>query len=381
MLIALLVLAGCDNDAPTVKVQFEDINLSLATTGELASSDTVKVGPPLVKRTWQYKITFLIPEGSWVKKGDVIVGFDAQQQHERLRSSKNKLATESKKLQSQALDNEQNIEQLKLEIAQTKMQLEKAQRKSTQDGDYSRALDIKKLKIDLAIATKEMVLKTYRQGNKARQIELDLQINQAEVARLKAEVNERQKGIRDMKVKAPKDGIVVYIANHDNKKPASGDNVFMAQKLIELPNLEQMIVTTTIAENDVSRISIGQRVAIELDAIQDRTFWGKVESLGQVVRVKSRQEPSKVYDAVISIEQPDVDLMRPGMAARLKIQESQLKAVTTVPVKSIYYEGEQSLVKVKGTLGQSSIKVHILGQEAGNAYIQGDFANGDEILR
>ncbi len=381
--IALLlgVLVGCGSDAPSITAQIEDVNLSLATTGELASSETIEVGPPFVRRTWQYKISFIIPEGTWVKKGDVIVGFDAQQQHERLRTSKNKLATEKKKLQSQALDNEQNVEKLKLDIAETKMKLLKAERKSTQDGDYSRALDIKKLKIDLAIATKEMALITYRQGNKKQQVALDNQINQAEVERLTAEVNERKKAISDMKVKAPKDGIVVYLPGNEQKKPATGDNVFMAQKLIELPNLNKMIVRTTIAENDVSRISIGQKVAIELDAIQDKTFWGKVSALGQVVRVKSRQEPSKVYDATITIDEPDVELMRPGMAARLKIQERALTQVVSVPLKSIHYDNQQAQVFVKSALGKSAIDVAVLGQSAGNAYIKGDLSNGDQILR
>jgi len=383
LVIALCLggLVACGNDAPTITAQVEDVSLSLATTGELASSETIEVGPPFVKRTWQYKISFIIPEGTWVKKGEVILGFDAQQQHERLRTSQNKLATEEKKLQSQALDNEQNVEQLKLDIAQTKMKLEKAQRKSTQDGDYSRALDIKKLKIDLAIATKEMALISYRQGNKRQQIVLIHQINQAEVERLRAEVKERKQAIGAMKVKAPKDGIVVYLPGEEQKKPASGDNVFMAQKLIELPNLNKMIVKTTIAENDVSRISIGQRVAIELDAILDKTFWGKVSSLGQVVRVKSKQEPSKVYDATITIDDPDVELMRPGMAVRLKIQEQQLSQVISVPLKSIHYEKHQAQVFVKGTLGQSAVDITVLGQSAGSAYIKGDLSNGDQILR
>lgn len=379
--LCLSLVVACGSDAPSTPAQFEDVSLSLSTTGELASSETIEVGPPFVKRTWQYKISFIIPEGTWVKKGDLIVGFDAQQQHERLRTSKNKLATEKKKLQSKALDNEQNVEQLKLDIAETQMKLKKAQRKSTQDGDYSRALDIKKLKIDLAVATKEMALIDYRQSNKQQQIELEHQINQAEVERLTAEVKERKNAISAMKVKAPKDGIVVYIPGNEQKKPANGDSVFMADKLIELPNLNKMIVKTTIAENDVSRISIGQKVAIELDAIQDKTFWGKVSALGQVVRVKSRQEPSKVYDATITIDNPDVELMRPGMAARLKIQEQQLTDVVSVPLKSIHYDEQQAKVYVKSTFGKSAIAVTVLGQSAGSAYIKGDLSNGDQILR
>jgi len=381
MILVCVVLVGCNSEQPYTIVQFEDVELSLATTGELASSDTVEVGPPFIKHTWQYKITDIAPEGTLVKKGDVIIRFDAQQQHEGLRTSSNKLATQQQKLQSEVLNSEQSVEKLKLDIAETKMKLAKAQRKSTQDGDYSRALDIKKLKIDLAIATKEMALINYRNENKRQQIKLEGEINQAEVERLSAEVTERQQAITDMNVKAPKDGIVVYVPGNEQKKPATGDTVFMAQKLIELPNLSQMVVNTTIAENDVSRISLGQRVAIELDAIQDQRFWGKVTALGAVVRVKSAKDPSKVYDAVITIETPDVEKMRPGMAARLEIQEQLLNQVVSVPIKSLHFDQLQAQVTINRTFGTSVVDVAVLGKSAGTAYIKGKLSNGEQILR
>ncbi|NRA61245.1 MAG: efflux RND transporter periplasmic adaptor subunit [Psychrobium sp.] len=381
ILMSALLLVACNKqDEPVVKAKTSDVNLTLISTGELASSDTVLVGPPLVKRMWQYKITFLVPEGTWVKKGQPIMGFDAQQLHERLRNSKNKLATETKKLQSQALDSEQDIEKIKLDVAHTKMELLKAQRKSSQDGDYTAAIKVKKLVIDLELAKKKLVLYKYRQVNKKQQIALDYQINLAEVARLKAEVSERQNGINDLKVKAPKDGIVVYITDGEGKKSATGDSIFMAQKVMELPNLNQMIVKTTIAENDVSRVSVGQRVEIKLDAVQERSFWGKIESLGQIVRVKSRDEPRKVYDALISIDEPDIDVMRPGMAARLYIVEKELLQVVTVPQKSVHYDQSQAFVYIQGTFGHSRVDVTVAGRADGKVYIKGELSAFDEIV-
>lgn len=380
-LVSCLALMACQqDDVKTVNVSKTTFDLSLQSTGELASSDTVTIGPPMVKRGWQQKITYLIPEGTWVKKGQKIVAFDAQQQMEFLREANNKLAQEKQKLQSQNLDNEQNEQQMKLDVAEAKMNLTKAQRKAEQDGDYAAQLEVKKLAIELKIAEKAYALSQFKHANKIEQAEVEQEITKAEVARLQAEVNEYKKALGSLTIKAPKDGIVVYVPDHDGSKPAEGDQVYVARKVIELPNLDKMIVKTTIPEQDISRVTLGQAVKIKLDAIPDKRFSGKVSSLGQVVRIKSRQEPSMVFDAEITIDNPDVELMRPGMAARLNIIEKQLNDVVSLPESSVHYSGDKSFVFIKSMFGQSEKPVQIVGRQNGRVLVEGEIDSGDEVV-
>jgi HlyD family secretion protein len=377
----LLWLCACtDPDLPSVIIKPEDANLSMLTTGELASADTILIGAPLVKHTWQYKITYLAPEGTWVKQGDRIASFDAQQQVEKLREEKNNLATEKQKLASQKLSSEQSMQQLQLDIAEAQMKLDKAEQKAKQDGDYAAQIDVKKLIIDLALAKKSFQLAKYKFDNKQQQIAIEDDIVSSEIARLSAEVQDYQQAIANMNISAPKEGIVVYVADYEGKKPAEGDSIFLAQKIIELPNLEKMIVKTTIPEQDISRVVVGQVVEIKLDAIPNKTFNGKIASLGQIVRVKSQREPSMVYDANISIDQPDIELMRPGMAARLNIIETQLNDVIGLPQTSIQYDKNETYVLVKSLIGTSKKRVTIIGRQDGKVFVQGELSAGDEVL-
>lgn len=374
-------LSACGgSDEPTLTVSKSDIPLAIQTTGELASARTIEIGPPKVKYTWQYKLSYLIPEGTWVKKGDRIMAFDAQQQHSRLRDLQNALATEQQRLESQALDNKQEREQLELDLAEAKMELEKATLKSSNVDDLMARLEVEKLRIDRHIAELNYDMVDFRRANRISQMAVDREITESEVSRLTSEVNEQQDAIEEMQIQAPRPGIVVYKPNNEGDKPAEGDQFSVIQKVIELPDLESLIIETTVDEQIAHKVSAGDRVEIKLDAVPERTFTGKVDSLGRIVRLKSRREPSKVFDAVVRIDNPDTDAMRPGMAARLSIVQRIEPNAVALPQQALMYRDDKAYVRVKSLTGERQQEVTVAARQAGEAIITAGLNNGDEVM-
>lgn len=380
VLILSFALIACSNDsALSTIVKEEKISLSIKSTGELTSSQTIKLGPPVIKNTWRNKLSYLIDEGTWVKKGQRVMAFDSQAQRAQLRELKNRLATEKKKLQSETLNNEQNLEGLKLDLAEAKMDLEKAELKSTYTDNLMSKIEVQKLRLDFEIAEKALVLGAFRNVNRKSQAELDMEITAAEIKRLETEVAEKEHSIKSMQVKAPKDGIVVYVPNNEGEKPAEGDQVSLVQKVLELPNIEKMIIETTIPEQVVSRVRVGQHVKISVDAIPETVFLGEVASLGQIVRVKSREEPSMVFDAVINILNPDIEVMRPGMAARLEIVDKEIEGAISLPTSAVIYQDNNAYVKVNTLFGSRRRAVTIAGRQLGKVIISEGLSDGDEV--
>lgn len=380
-LLCALILVGCNaEEQQTLTVKKSDITLAIRTTGELASAQTIDLGPPTVKYTWQHKLSYLIPEGTWVKAGERVMAFDAQQQFSRLRDLEHSLATERQRFESQSLNAEQEREQLELDLAEAKMELEKATLKSSNVDDLMARLEVEKLKIDREIAELNYAMAEFRQKNRLQQMSVNQEITQSEVARLTAEVNEQKAAIEAMNVKAPRDGIVVYKPNNDGEKPAEGDQFSVIQKVIEIPDLNSLIVETTIAEQLAYKVKLGDRVDIRLDAVPERTFTGKIQSLGNIVRVKSSREPSKVFDAEVAIEDPDIDALRPGMAARLSIVQRIENDAVAIPQHAIVYEGDQAYVRVQSLVGEARREVTIVARQAGDAIITEGLQNGDEVL-
>lgn len=142
-------------------------------------------------------------------------------------------------------------------------------------------------------------------------------------------------------IHAPKSGMVVY-ANEQNRMRFGGQQtseikegavVREQQAILRLPDLGKMQVRCTVHESKVDRIRPGMRARIR---IQDREFQGTV------VSVANQPEPSgfhsaavKEYATVVKLE-GDTKGIRPGMTAEVEILVAHLKDVLPVPVAGIF---------------------------------------------
>ncbi len=260
------------------------------------------------------------------------------------------------------------------------MQLKKAQRKASQDGSYAAKMDVRRLVVELKIAKQELLLEKARLENNKSSTELDKQIIESEIDRLSAEVQSHQESIKKMTVKAAKGGVVVYLKDYQANKKAVGDSVFMSQKILEIPNLEKMQVKTTVPEHQVSELRLGQKVKVTLDALPDRVFNGHLSKLGRIVRVKARDDQSMVYDAVISLDEVDPDVMRPGMAARLSVVQQLLKNAALIPKRLIRYQQGRPYVEIGSWFGKQKKFIKISGFENGRAVVDQGMSDGERLL-
>jgi len=331
IMVSVLLIAACSETNDTGKDSTLTANLnSIQASGELVSSDNLIISPPHAKGVWRHKITFMAPEGRFIKKGKRLIGFDASQIEQKLKDKQNELKTAQKKLRNNRLKNDAKSEAFKLSLAEAKMNLEKAERKWQQSKGLESIIETKKLALEQQIAVDE-VLKFERTIKKNAEINLaKVGTGESNVARLKNEVKQYQDSIKRMMVKSPKSGIVVYKTDRRGEKHSVGDTVWMGRQLIELPSLDQMMIKAEILEADAGRIAVGQEVDIVVDAASDRVFKGRIKSLGSVFRRKSKDQPNIIFDAQISINKADPEIMRPGMAVRVKIFTQPEISTTTI---------------------------------------------------
>lgn len=381
LLGVLFALYGCSSDqGGGYKVQLETVELSIDSTGELISSDSIKVGPPFIKYTWRYKINYLAEEGKAVKEGDRIMAYDGQQQMQKLQKSSAALQAEKKKLESENLVSEKAEQDLKLSLSETRMQLKKAKRKASQDGDYAAKLDIKRLIVDLKIAEQKLLLEQSRLESKKSESQMQRKITESEIARLSAQVQAHQNALQSLTVTAKKSGVVVHLKDFEGNKFAVGDTIFMSQTVLEIPNLNKMQVKTTIQEHHFSHLELGKEVQVRLDALPDRAFKGRLLQLGKIVRMKAHDDPSMVYDALVELEETDPEIMRPGMAVRLNIVQQKLEDVAAIPKRYVKYEDKQAYVDVEGLFGRQRQNINIAGFHEDRVVVDQGLSGGERLL-
>jgi multidrug efflux pump subunit AcrA (membrane-fusion protein) len=170
-----------------------------------------------------------------------------------------------------------------------------------------------------------------------------------QVAMMEAYVAEIQK----CEVKAPQDGLVVYYVPEQVRGGggtqqsivAQGEPVREGQKMMQIPDLSQMLVNTKVPEAFVAYLhnefdpddkSTWQFCQVRVDAFSNRVLNGHIKTVDTVA---SQQDwfatDVKNYKTMISIDQ-SMDGLKPGMSAEVTIYANESQTpVLVVPVQAV----------------------------------------------
>ncbi len=147
----------------------------------------------------------------------------------------------------------------------------------------------------------------------------------------KSEVKQAELNLSYCIIKSPIDGVVLERSVDVGQTVAasmSAPTLFILAK-----DLSKMRVMADVDEADIGAVKAGQKVSFTVDAFQDDTFQGTVES----VRLNPTVTSNVVtYTVVISAENPDLKLL-PGMTATCTIVTEEVENALSVPVAAIKF--------------------------------------------
>ncbi|CAM4141627.1 efflux RND transporter periplasmic adaptor subunit [Pseudoalteromonas ostreae] len=339
IILSMLLLTACNDDKQQhYLVKNSDIAITVNANGELESSTSAIIAPPSVARMWQYQIKTMLAENTQVKKGQVVVSFDDKQVRDKLIDKQSSLERAKKQLENAKNKELIKEQELTLSVAEMKMNYDKAKRKAEIIDQSRSEVERKKSQIDFTIANNDLTLAKSKQTFQQQSKELNLKMVQSKVARLQSEVDGYLQDIERLKVKAPIDGLVIYKTNYEGEKSSIGESVQFGQPVIELAVLKNMQVKAQIDEPDSGKIAPGQTVKITIDGSSELVVSGKIKSLGRVFREKSYQDKRRIVDAIVSIDNIDTSVIRPGLTARLEITTARLPQVLSIPLTSLQYD-------------------------------------------
>lgn len=139
-------------------------------------------------------------------------------------------------------------------------------------------------------------------------------------------------------VKAPQDGMVIYVTNRGSKVKEGSQISSWNPVVATLPDLTVMQSITYINEVDIRRVNVGQEVEIGLDAFPDKRFTGTVTKVANVGQQRPNSD-AKVFEVIIRINESD-DLLRPAMTTSNAIIADELNDVLYVPLEAINVEND-----------------------------------------
>ena len=182
-------------------------------------------------------------------------------------------------------------------------------------------------------------------------------------------------------VKAPIAGLVVYIPKRNGDRWEVGERVWMLVKLMKIADVTTLRVEAQVLEVDAARIEIGQPANVGIDAIPGLQLATRVEEIGRLVRERSVQDPSKVFDAFLPVMELDEEVMRPGMGIHAEITVAVLPDRVTVPIAAIHSSADGTHVEVVGTAGEATMRAVELGPRSGERVVVESGLSDGEVVR
>jgi HlyD family secretion protein len=265
-------------------------------------------------------ITKLIPSGTRVKQGDLLVEFDRQAQ---LRDSVDKQAQsedqnekvieeQAKEAAARATD-ETEMTQAEDALSKAKLEMEKVELMSRIDAEKAQE------DLDEAQATLKQLKETFELKRKAAQASiriLEIQRDRTRETMLHAQANSAL-----MEIHSPIDGIVVFNTiwkQGSMGEVKEGDQVRPGVPFMQVVDPAIMEVHVPVNQEDVLGLKLGQKAEVHLDAYSDLVFEGQLESIDPMGIPGDFSPKLRNFSATFSIKGHDPRLM-PDLSAAVDV--------------------------------------------------------------
>jgi HlyD family secretion protein len=318
-------------------------------------------------RAMDLKIQDIVPEGTTVDEGDYIAQLDKTSYENTLKDELENLKTLQINLEIKTLDTAVILTDLRDDIKNQKYAVEEAEI-ILEQSKYEPPATIRKAKIILD--KEQRTLEQLKKSNELRIAQTLAEIKNEKMLLSKGTmlVNDLQVYLAKFTVTAPSSGMVIYIKDRNGVKRKIGSTVNSFDRVIAtLPDLSSMISKTYVDEIEISKIKIGQKVNITVDASPEKGFTGTVISISNIGDQLSNSN-AKMFEVQIRVNGSDPSL-RPSMTTGNKIIIETFNDVVFIPTEcvqagpdSIPFVYEKNGTKQIVVLGKSNEKNVIVEQ-------------------
>jgi HlyD family secretion protein len=334
------------SDKDLITAQRVDFPLIVSATGTLEASRSVSITPPQIQNQRRFKLTRMVDEGTQVSEGDFLMEFDTSDIARNLRDETANFQRVQEDRQNKRSNSDINLKNLRLSIELAKSDLQKLEVKLASQAELLSSIEVEQTRIQRDAAKKnvDFLEKKLKFQNETSQY--DLQISRSNERHYRNRMDLLLDAMDSYTVRAPVAGVVIYKRDWNNEAATIGSNVFGMNPVMEIPDLSTIRARISVDEIDSGKVQPGQDANITVDAVQGKTFTGKVVSVGKIVKQATFDRPQKVCDTYVQLADADMKQLRPGMSLKAQIQVGQYSKVVVIPLSSIQEIGGRSFVQV-----------------------------------
>jgi multidrug efflux pump subunit AcrA (membrane-fusion protein) len=339
-------------EVPVARVRRGEFVDSVRTRGEVKSANSVILSAPQVP---DLQIVSLVPSGYRVKKGDVVVEFDAAQQEQNLLQYATTVRTVDSEIVQTRASHTIVDEQDAMNLMTAEYNLERARLEASK-AEVISEIEGAKNRIDVTVTEGELGQVKTALGAHDTSQEADLERLQQRKDKTVRDLDRAKGYLSRMVVRSPIDGIVNILPNFrsagswGSKPPPfkEGDTAWTGAGIAEIPDLSLMRLELNLEEVDRGRLRLRQSVRIKVDAIPDREFTGDLDWISPIAFLQFRMTGTseKSFPARATLKEQD-DRLRPGMSGTAEVIIERLPDVLLIPARASFLHNGKPAVYVQ----------------------------------
>lgn len=176
-----------------------------------------------------------------------------------------------------------------------------------------------------------------------------------QVESAQASLKELRTSLSRTTIKSPTSGTISSLSVEKGERVV-GTMQMTGTEMMRISNLNNMEVQVEVSENDIPRVSLGDKASVEVDAYADKTFVGTVTQIANSasnIKTASAISTDKVTNFIVKIridQSSYKDLItkgnkfpfRPGMSASVDIFTEEVKGALTLPILAVTMREKES---------------------------------------
>ena len=380
-LAAVVLLCACSrssDDVATFDVEPITFTRRVTAEGTLKAVKATPVSAPQ-NAPGQLKVSWIADDGTLLRKGDVIVRFDATDFETMLLAGREDRSNATNRLTQTNAEASATSKNLGRDARLAQSELDSARQFKFDDADIFSRYDRIENEVDqdLALSKKRYAEEVLGIRGSLTAVERDLIGIDDRKAGLK--IKQAEDGLQALQVVAPHDGILVLQRNWRGDMPRVGDTMWRGQPIGEIPELSSMQAEVFVLEADAAGLAIDQKATLFLEADSRAQFKGKVKSVDKVARPRIPRQPVQYFGVTVKLDRTDPRLMKPGARVRAVLEVENQANAFAIPRQALFEKEGKKLAYVKKNDAFVPVEVTIGSSSAGRVVVTKGLAKGDEI--
>jgi len=164
--------------------------------------------------------------------------------------------------------------------------------------------------------------------------ELKLEQSREAILQAQASLEKVEDDLAKTTIYAPLSGRVIELRAEEGEVVVSGTMNNPASVIAIIADLSEILAVVDVDETEVAYLELGQPVELEVDALPEETYSGRVVEIGSSGFQRNRQPDVTFFGVKILLAEPD-EILRTGMSVRARINTAERADVLVAPIQAV----------------------------------------------